>query len=320
MQETNQVYNASNEALNSPLSKQEQRIIKQARRIKHICDSSQAFKRAKEDELIRKGRIISEVHDSLQALRKNDLPSDGNHEVIEHMLLNCSTMEFNPFKLKRAYDRNMKLVDHLQNNESKNRVHTRRNELNEACSHKQISKILKNNAAAPMDALRRPHDNGDDKPKGSLATDHDEIDQILIKIWKELTDGAEGTLEDTASAFIAKYDKYIVKLPEFPLEELKFEDFCTSCRVSTTSASGMDGWAPKDLASLVDKALKLTVDMLNEIEKGAEWPSTIKTTRAVFLSKDPNDTQNPLAYRILKVASAIYSRWTPHEPKISKNG
>ena len=31
--------------------------------------------------------------------------------------------------------------------------------------------------------------------------------------------------------------------------------------------------------------------------------------RAVFLSKDPNDTTNPLAQRIQKITSAIYREW-----------
>ncbi len=32
-------------------------------------------------------------------------------------------------------------------------------------------------------------------------------------------------------------------------------------------------------------------------------------TRAVLLSKDPSDTHNPLAYRILKITSGIYRKW-----------
>ena len=31
--------------------------------------------------------------------------------------------------------------------------------------------------------------------------------------------------------------------------------------------------------------------------------------RTVFLSKDADDTSNPLAYRPLKITSAIYRRW-----------
>ena len=32
-------------------------------------------------------------------------------------------------------------------------------------------------------------------------------------------------------------------------------------------------------------------------------------TRAVFLSKNPDDTCNPLNYRILKITSGIYRKW-----------
>ena len=51
------------------------------------------------------------------------------------------------------------------------------------------------------------------------------------------------------------------------------------------------------------------VDMLNAIELGAPWPQHMLITRAVFLSKDPDDTANPLAYRILKITSGWYRKW-----------
>ena len=35
-------------------------------------------------------------------------------------------------------------------------------------------------------------------------------------------------------------------------------------------------------------------------------------TRAVFLSKDPEDTQNPLAYRVLKITSGWYRKWASY--------
>jgi hypothetical protein len=49
--------------------------------------------------------------------------------------------------------------------------------------------------------------------------------------------------------------------------------------------------------------------MLNKIEKGADWPEHMYQTRAVFLSKDHNQTSNPLCYRILKITSIWYRKW-----------
>ena len=38
----------------------------------------------------------------------------------------------------------------------------------------------------------------------------------------------------------------------------------------------------------------------------------MKQTQAVFFSKDPNDTANPLAHRALKITSAIYRKWATY--------
>ena len=87
----------------------------------------------------------------------------------------------------------------------------------------------------------------------------------------------------------------------------------------TESAAGLDGWYPKDMALLSDKALEKLVDMLNAIEEGAEWPKHMHFTRAVMLPKDENNTQDPLAYRILKVSSAIYRKWATTRNKKLEN-
>ena len=71
------------------------------------------------------------------------------------------------------------------------------------------------------------------------------------------------------------------------------------------SAPGLDGWSAQDLEILSDKAYQLLVNMLDSIEGGANWPKAMQATRAVFLSKDPEDVQNPLAYRSLKITSGI---------------
>ena len=54
----------------------------------------------------------------------------------------------------------------------------------------------------------------------------------------------------------------------------------------------------------------MIVDWLNLIEQGHfAWPKHMLEVRTVFLSKDPDDMSNPLAYRPLKITSAIYRRW-----------
>ena len=160
-----------------------------------------------------------------------------------------------------------------------------------------------------MDCLKRPEDKDQKRPKGTLATEHAEIDEILRKTWQNITNGTEKDLDEVAETFMEKYSKHIVNKPEFKLDDLTFEELRDVCRVNTESAPGLDGWTPKDIGILSDEALKWIVKMLNKIEKGAPWPQHLHETRAVFLSKNAEDTQNPLEYRILKITTAWYRRW-----------
>ena len=54
------------------------------------------------------------------------------------------------------------------------------------------------------------------------------------------------------------------------------------------------------------EAYEQLVVLFNMIEAGAPWPKSILKTRAAFLSKDPVDERNPLAYRVLLMLSGAY--------------
>ena len=71
----------------------------------------------------------------------------------------------------------------------------------------------------------------------------------------------------------------------------------------------MDQWAPADLKELSDLAYQRLADMMNAIEKGAEWPEALKVARAAFLATDAKDALNPLAYRVLLMLPTIYRTW-----------
>ncbi len=102
---------------------------------------------------------------------------------------------------------------------------------------------------------------------------------------------------------------HIFQSPEFEIGDITGEAVKAQCQYDTKSAPGLDGWSAADLELLSDEAYQMIADLLNAIENGAEWPAAMLATRAVFLSKDENDTHNPLAYRILKITSGIYRKW-----------
>ena len=57
------------------------------------------------------------------------------------------------------------------------------------------------------------------------------------------------------------------------------------------------------------KAYGYLADLLNDVEKGAPWPEQLTNARAAFLSKDPDDELNPLAYRVLLMLAALHRMW-----------
>ena len=50
--------------------------------------------------------------------------------------------------------------------------------------------------------------------------------------------------------------------------------------------------------------------LFNMIEAGAPWPKDMMKARAAFLAKDPEDEQNPLAYKVLLMLSGVYRMWS----------
>ena len=64
-----------------------------------------------------------------------------------------------------------------------------------------------------------------------------------------------------------------------------------------------------DLYWASDKAYKWLAQWYHTIETTHQWPAALTKARAVFLSKDPDDIGNPMAYRILKITSILYRIW-----------
>ena len=81
------------------------------------------------------------------------------------------------------------------------------------------------------------------------------------------------------------------------------------CTHARASVGGLDQWNPDEMTLLSPLAFDLLADLLNRIEEEGKWPTPCTRGRASFLSKDSEDTLNPLAYRVLLILPTLYRRW-----------
>jgi len=297
-------YNRDTASMETPICGEARRLILQYRRLITLRNS--AYRITKGDA---GSKCRAQMIGNLRCFSKNVQERDCCDDLLEHFKAREGTFDFNYFTLTKHAERLLKHYNDVRQVKKRDGKIKYMVKLEGQGGHKAISRILKQLSPAPMNCLRRPQDSGQGKPKGSYTSDHKEIDHILHEVWDGITHGAEGDLLEARDAFISKYTNYLPKAPPFVLGDITVGKLRETCRNGDDSAAGLDGWAVKDMALLSDYALEFIVKLLNAIEVGAPWPAHMLDTRAVFLSKDPNDIANPLKYRILKITSGWYRVW-----------
>ena len=151
---------------------------------------------------------------------------------------------------------------------------------------KRVSaKLIGRKAAQPLTHLRRDKAGPRGEPIGTYATQPAEVDGILRRAWRAIF---RGNLEDqhkAAAKFLAKYDKYVYRGEEFKIGPLTMEEVKETCRDSTKSAAGPDGYEPAEMRLLSDQSYAMMAELLNLIEEGNPWPQGLATGRVAFLEK-----------------------------------
>ena len=250
-----------------------------------------------------------QCNDTLRKFLKEIQPRDELGDLLSHMNEHLHDLKSNLLVMTKFCKKLLHDFKYVNNNFLQRAKRNRSAPLNGKLAHRHISKTIKAKQPAPMTCLRWQSEGPDGQEKGTVTTNPKDIFLILHQAWEQIMHGRPDSLQEVADAFVSKYRKYIFKSPEFKLRDLSVEDFKAVCRDTSDSAAGLDGWAEQDIALMSDYAIQLIVDLLNAIEHGAEWPQHMLVTRAVFLSKDPDDISNPLAYRILKITSGWYRKW-----------
>ena len=305
------VYYPDSETIESPLRGELARLTIQHRRLVNIRNCSQNLHHPKSGGInpTVQHRLREQISSNLFAFFAHTREGDGLQDVTAHLKDVGISYGFNFFKLSKACERLLCNLQALRKRQSKKVKLENKRKLSSKKTHGVISKCLKAASPAPMSCIRRTYDQGLDKPVGSFTSDPKEVDLILRHVWGSITDGNVADLSGATNLFWDKYGRYCHEALECMIGDLSVDDFKRTCLADKESAAGLDGWAARDIALLSDLAISLIVKMLNAIQKGAPWPEHMLHTRAVFLSKDPNKTDDPLAYRILKITSGWYRKW-----------
>ena len=127
--------------------------------------------------------------------------------------------------------------------------------------------------------------------------------------WDGVYQGNSGSHATTISSYFIKYAKYIFRHSAFVVTDLKGEDLFNTIATAGHTSQGMDHWAYADLTLLPASAFHYLALLLNLVEQGKPWPDQRLFSRAHLLSKNPEDTLNPLEDRFLMITSSIYRLW-----------
>ena len=138
---------------------------------------------------------------------------DDLGELVEHLRDRFYSQDYNYFTITRASDKYYYNFNLLKKGSSKADKIARNRNLNSISAHKKISQNLKGKGPAPMSCLRKPPEEG--KAKGAFTTDPQEINDILIKAWNEITHGNPADLKKAAKLFMSKHWDTIHHAKEF---------------------------------------------------------------------------------------------------------
>ena len=93
-------------------------------------------------------------------------------------------------------------------------------------------------------------------------------------------------MHKAAAQFAHKYKKYIHRQEEVEREPPTAQDMKEECQSGSQSAAGPYGFEPSEMAVLHIDAHSEIAKLLNNVERGAQWPQSMTTARAALMQKD----------------------------------
>ena len=205
-----------------------------------------------------------------------------------------------------------KRIDVLELQAKRHKQDVRKDAFAHDTYHKKAYKFLSNTFTAPILFLKRVVVGPAGQIIGTLATEHNELDEIVKTAWGSIYFGTKKDFNNLVPEFLKKYAKLFIRQAEFNIKPVDPDLFMKSCQEASNSAPGMDGWEPRDFKLLNITAFYWLASLLNCIEAGAPWPQDLANGRLAFLAKDPTQAEDPLEYRPLLVLPHLYRRWAAY--------
>ena len=148
--------------------------------------------------------------------------------------------------------------------------------------------------------------NSDGKFTASIS---EQFESVRIA-WATITDLFKHS-EPDHDTFFQQYGRYITQF-DTDVSEITCESLCQTIISTPDSASGLDGWAFKDLkllASYTPEVFTPFVQLLRVVETTGKWPQALVSGFCSLIPKTTDAPLSPLDLRPITVLSALYRIW-----------
>ena len=170
-------------------------------------------------------------------------------------------------------------------------------------------RALETKTIKPLTALTRDLEGPNGEPAGTITCNPTEVDQIATRAWSKLYLGNNSNYDAMVHDFICTYAPHVYTSPSHDIDDITGEQLQQACMDAKLSAAGLDHFSPSDFTQFSPLTFEWLAHLLNQIETGAPWRPDLLHAKPAFLSKDPDNTHDPLAYRVLTILLFLYRRW-----------
>ena len=139
------------------------------------------------------------------------------------------------------------------------------------------------------------------------------LEKLFAKFGEEWTKRWDKHLQVDDShcdPIVSFFKQSMPAIPTMQLEPITVEQWLQTVRKKKAkAATGPDGWSRKDLLNMPRDLVEKIIHLLNAVEQGKPWPTSVVTGIVHSLEKIPNATKTS-QFRPITIFSLIYRTWS----------